>query len=1017
MLRDYAIRRVRWNGWALLPMLAACFLLLLTPAWGISFEGQVTVDGVVYQTLPETSTAVVVGDSRGDMPEDGVLTVRAQVSYQGQDYAVVAIGQQAFLGLPNLKQVHLPESIVAMGDLAFSHCQNLGQVTLPDSLQTIGNQVFYNTPLQTLQIPAGVREIGTEFCAGVNTITGFTVDEKNTSFKIEDNVLLSKDGTRLIAAPVKMEAPLYQVPEGVESIDPYVFMAQDGLTEIGLPKSFKTYNAYCLEAPNVAAYTVAEDNPYFSAEGGVLLGKNDDSLLLAPSAITGAYKVPEGVKRIAANAFQGCQITSLELPQGLEEIGTRAFAQTAIGQVTIPGTVSVIGENAFMSCRDLRNVQIENGVTTIGKGAFKYCAMAEIELPASIRTVGEDAFLHCENLASFHWQEGVKEVGPFFLKDTMVAKITVPASLINVDPNLFYGMNQLERIEVAADNPSVCSEDGVMFNKDKTTLLQYPLHKQGHYKVPSGVIEIGPAAFQYSGIEEVTLPATVTLINDEAFAHTPLKAVGFSQGLTSIGRNTFYGCDSLEEVALPGSVTEIKQEAFAFCGSLKRLALPKGMKTIGPRAFNFSHVDELMIPAGLENGKGGFSDCTNVKRLYLLCDASALEEGEFAGYDGLKTVLVRSSQLEAMRNRFDEGVKLTGTDYFMLYDHGSPFVTVGPVTKDHKAVEPADPVKSGYTFQGWYGDALLTTPWDFATDKVKQDTTLYAKWEKNSSPGPSGGGGGGGADKVEKYAIVVEHGTGGSVSPQTVSVEKNKDITFTITPAAGYEIADVLIDAKSVGAVTSYTFQKVNAGHTLEAVFRKLDTAVANEKATGFTDVSPTDWFAPNVAYVVEKGLMKGTAPNRFEPNAGMDRGMAVTVLYRLAGSPSTSSSNAFQDVAAEAYYASAVAWATEKGVTKGIGEGQFAPGSQVSREQLAVLLWQYAKNAGIKPQATGDLTGFSDGNTVASWAGGAMGYCVEAGIINGSGGKLDPKGNATRAEVAAMLQRFAKALEAGKAE
>lgn len=182
----------------------------------------------------------------------------------------------------------------------------------------------------------------------------------------------------------------------------------------------------------------------------------------------------------------------------------------------------------------------------------------------------------------------------------------------------------------------------------------------------------------------------------------------------------------------------------------------------------------------------------------------------------------------------------------------------------------------------------------------------------------------------------------------------------------------------------------------------------------GFKDVSEKDWFCDDVAYVVENGLFKGETSTTFAPNKGMDRGMIATVLYRLAGNPEVEEAASFDDVAADAYYAPAVAWAKKAGVINGTSDKTFSPKDLVTREQIVSLMYRfYTEYKGVGAANAAELKDYSDAASVAAFAVDAMKWAVGNGIINGSDGKLDPKGTATRAQVAAIIARFAKFAEA----
>ena len=175
-----------------------------------------------------------------------------------------------------------------------------------------------------------------------------------------------------------------------------------------------------------------------------------------------------------------------------------------------------------------------------------------------------------------------------------------------------------------------------------------------------------------------------------------------------------------------------------------------------------------------------------------------------------------------------------------------------------------------------------------------------------------------------------------------------------------------------------------------------------------FADVSGSDWFYNDVRYVYEKGIMDGTGADRFSPNVPLTRAMIVTILYRMAGSPSVSGSSDFTDVAAGKWFAKAVAWAAANGIVNGYGSGLFGPNDPVTREQLAAILYRYAVYGGMTAVTLEEnLGGFADTAQLSAYAIQAMNWAVGQGLINGSGSNLVPKAQATRAQVAAIIHRY----------
>ena len=191
-------------------------------------------------------------------------------------------------------------------------------------------------------------------------------------------------------------------------------------------------------------------------------------------------------------------------------------------------------------------------------------------------------------------------------------------------------------------------------------------------------------------------------------------------------------------------------------------------------------------------------------------------------------------------------------------------------------------------------------------------------------------------------------------------------------------------------------------------------SAFAANDTSAFSDVKTSAWYHEDVQYVSENGLMKGTGENLFSPDATTTRGMIVTILYRLEGEPSPTGACPFQDVASGKYYEKAITWAAENGIVSGFSADIFGPDQNITREQMAAILYRYATYKKYDVSTAGDLSKFPDADKVSSYAVDAMKWANAAGLINGSNdGKLYPAGNATRAQVAAILTRFCKNIAA----
>ena len=249
------------------------------------------------------------------------------------------------------------------------------------------------------------------------------------------------------------------------------------------------------------------------------------------------------------------------------------------------------------------------------------------------------------------------------------------------------------------------------------------------------------------------------------------------------------------------------------------------------------------------------------------------------------------------------------------------------------------------------------------------------------------------------YTIKATAGTNGSISPSGwTSVRDGRDQTFTITPDKGYAVAKVLVDGKSVGAVKSYTFKNVTKDHTIEAIFMKSN---GNPQTGVFVDVAEGSYYEEAIDWAVEKGVTNGVSSNMFAPNDPCTRAQIVTFLWRAAGSPAPKSMSSFTDVPADAFYAKAVAWAVENGITSGTGESKFSPNSTCTRAQAVTFLYRASGSPAVSGKAE-----FSDVSTTAFYAD-AVAWAAKKGITTGIGGGLFGSDNdCTRGQIVTFLWR-----------
>ena len=333
-------------------------------------------------------------------------------------------------------------------------------------------------------------------------------------------------------------------------------------------------------------------------------------------------------------------------------------------------------------------------------------------------------------------------------------------------------------------------------------------------------------------------------------------------------------------------------------------------------------------------------------------------------------------------------------------------------TKGTVTVLPTNVTKDGYTFLGWFNAAE-------GGDKVTQieatetgNKTFYAYWQKNETP-----------VKTWSITYVADGGVINGSYP-TSYVEGTVTVLPTNVTKPGYTFLGWFtaasggvqvkqIEATETGEKTFYAHWQKNVLPPPPITPGTPSAPVTPAKPAApvglpFADVSGSDWFYNDVRYVYEKGIMDGTGIDRFSPNAPLTRAMIVTILYRMAGSPSVSGSSDFTDVAAGKWFAKAVAWAAANGIVNGYGSGLFGPNDPVTREQLAAILYRYAVYGGMTAVTLEENLGsFADTAQLSAYAIQAMNWAVGQGLINGSGSNLVPKAQATRAQVAAIIHRY----------
>lgn len=325
-------------------------------------------------------------------------------------------------------------------------------------------------------------------------------------------------------------------------------------------------------------------------------------------------------------------------------------------------------------------------------------------------------------------------------------------------------------------------------------------------------------------------------------------------------------------------------------------------------------------------------------------------------------------------------------------DTNLPDGVTGTLSSDYSASKIQSQLRKGKSYYNTYASEFT----DDECVKIGIDG-----WDTTSNSSVGSGGTTSGF-----YGVTISAAEGGTVTSNLTNTKEGSTVILTATPDSGYALSGITVKnaageeiALKENADGTYSFTMPAQAVTVAATF-----ANANALKMAFTDVADGAWYYDAVKYVYENGIMSGTSDTIFNPNGKLTRAMLAQILYNHAGKPEAAASK-YSDVAAGTWYSAAVGWAAEKGIVTGYSDGTFKPNDSVTREQLAAMLYRYAGS----PAATGSLDSFTDASSASVYAQDALKWAVSSGIISGNGSAttLDPKGTASRAQVAVMLMRY----------
>ncbi len=693
------------------------------------------------------------------------------------------------------------------------------------------------------------------------------------------------------------------------------------------------------------------------------------------SGVLTSVKIPDSVTSIGDYAFYGCKsLTSVAIPDSVTCIGNCAFWKcSSLASVTIPDSVTSIGEQAFQGCESLTSVTIPDSVTSISSYTFASCtSLTSVTIPNSVTSIGEFAFRYCKSLTSVAIPNSVTSIGErAFSECTSLTSVTIPDSVTSIGVGAFASCTSLTGIWVAEGNSHYSSDaSGVLFSKDKTTLVQCP-GTLAACMIPDSVTSIVGYAFAgCTSLTNVTIPDSVTSIGSHAFSYCKsLTSVTIPDSVTSIGGSAFGNCTSLTSVTIPDSVTSIGDWAFSHCTSLTSVTIPDSVTSINWYAFY---------------------NCKSLTDVY------------YAGSEAQwKAISISSTGNDDLLN--------ANIHYnYVSHTHSYKDVVTAPTCTEKGYTTHT--CACGDSYVDTYVDALGHA-WD--NGKVTKEPTETETGTKTFTCTRCG------ETKTETIPkLTHEHSYKAVVTAPTCT---EKGYT-THTCSCGDSYVDTYVDALGhawdSGTVTKQPTATETGVRTYTCT-RCSATKTETIPATGsvdvtqmFTDVTK-NWAYPGIQYCVTHGIMGGMGDGTFAPTGTTTRAQIVQILYNLEGTPAVSGTTPFTDLTAN-WYKPAILWAYQNNVVAGTSPTTFDPDQPVTREQIAVILTQYMFHV-LKMERTwtpADLSKFPDGAQVSSWAKEAMQDAVALGLINGTKASdgvvyLDPQGSAARQQVATILMNF----------
>ena len=868
--------------------------------------------------------------------------------------SVTSIGGSVFYGCSSLASVTIPNSVTSIGDYAFYYCSSLASVTIPDSVTSIGSSAFYGcSSLESVSILAeltSIRSYTFSGCSGLESInipdsvTSIGAGAFNTCRSLTD-IELPSSLTEIDAVAFGGCSKLEQItiPSGVTLIGFRAFADCYGLKSVSIPASVTDIgNGAFADCRSLATIDLAENNPNYCIFNRALYDKDRTCLLRKEvDQYTSSYEIPEGVTSIEAYAFSGDN----------ESI-----------HISIPDSVTSIGSHAFSNCRNLYNLDIPDSVKSIGGCLFSGCtALTKVTLPNGIEEIGDYMFYGCSNLKEVKIPDSVTRIGMGAFRNCRnLTSINIPAAVKTIYDFTFYGCNSLT--DVYYNGP-----------ERKWNQLDIP-YIHGNESLRYANIHFNP----YNLGEE-----TYSFRN---FGDKHSKA-GHCFGMSMTSSAYYMGILEESQVgAVNGNIYD----------------LGKTNKVKEPICYYQQIQGSKANAAIVAGGSCFFSSTKNDISSDWAEVINYVKDHNFDDEGTLQVVLVSwKNKNRAHAVNFLNYSVVNGQERIYVYDNNFPDTETylykgsdGKVYQSPRATFPDGiagvdlrSVEKYFSAVGNYLDS---------SDRAMQEEYLsHAIYAEKGTISVSG---------ATEYLFIA----GDTESEYVVFEIPEGCETATITPHVDNATFTYLDEEYSFGKINDETRGEFKLSDSAEENNASLTIQNEGTYENPFVDVAEDAVYYDAVlwAYYHEpEQITSGFDATHFGPQNACTRAQVVTFLWRAAGCPEpTGDTSMFKDASSiAAPYQKAVAWAVEKGITTGYGDGTFRPNDSVTRAQFVTFLWRYEG----KPATSGSIAGFTDASSIAEPYQQAVAWAVEKGITTGyNDGSFRPNATCTRWAVVLFMYR-----------